>query len=655
MKKIALILSLACLSLACAKEAQNPDSLQEEKQVNLQQVTLVAGQEVATKTDFNKDTGALTWKDSGEESDMAIFDGSAKQLFTHGTTTDGGTQATFSGTADVSTATWVAVHPASHAALDGANILVTFPCFQTIESGGGMQSDVNTMAAQVTHDGSSNLDHFTMKNVGGLLKLTVAKAGIKTITVSSRGGEPLTGTATLTFDGEGNPVLTPVSTKYETFVTLCAANMATGIPTGDYFVNVFPVTMTTGLIIDMENIDGIVASVKSSTAATVARSADLEFAGFDTGASWYEPETTTMTLNFKNVTWPFVETTNSSASNENAKKWKGNTEKQLTYSPDNSILFYINCSDLCSANGGNGLRFGKGNGDYLLFPALPGKNLVQVKVKYVATKEDKTRPAIYTRGGNETVIGGTAIGSNIISGSVGSEAVETWNLVGTAHNMQYRYQLTGTATDVSYIDQIDLTYASKTPPIEMNLVFWKDTGVNGSQNQPFKTEMSDYTAGGEETFQFTCGDVDYDFVLGVKHRMRNSLQNRGYGLDSGCYIKLPAIAGYKLAAVSATCGGSSVDKDSEVIEAKTLYISTTSSYLNAISGGTMVAAACTQSSPSSFSASLTTTSANTSYYIVNKNAGWIYIRNLRLVYAPVAAPAPAPAPASLLDGGETEL
>ena len=647
MKKIAILLSLACLSLACAKEAQNPDPLQTEKQVNLQQVTLVAGQEVATKTDFNKDTGALTWKDSGEESDMAIFDGSAKQLFTHGTTTDGGTQATFSGTADVSTATWVAVHPASHAALDGANILVTFPCFQTIESGGGMQSDVNTMAAQVTHDGSSNLDHFTMKNVGGLLKLTVAKAGIKTITVSSRGGEPLTGTATLTFDGEGNPVLTPVSTKYETFVTLCAANMATGMPTGDYFVNVFPATLASGILIDMENIDGTVASVKSSTAATVARSADLEFAGFDTGANWYEPETTTMTLN---VTWPFVETTNSGASHEDAKKWKGNTEKQLTYSPDNSILFYINCSNYCSANGGNGLRFGKGNGDYLLFPAIQGKNLVKVKVKYAGTNPDKTRPAIFSRGGSYVVLGGDAVTSDLVG-----ETTHTWNLVGTAHNVQYRYQLTFGGNDVTYIDQIDLTYASKTPPIEMDLVFWKDTGGNGSQNQPFKTKMSDYVGGGEETFQFTCGGVDYDFVLGVKHRMRNNLQNRGYGMDSSCYIKLPAIAGYKLAAVSATCGGSSEGSTSEEIKAKTLYISTTSSYENAISGGIMVAAACTQSSPSSFSASLTTTSANTSYYIVNKNAGWIYIRNLRLVYTPVTAPAPAPAPASLLDGGETEL
>ena len=656
MKKIAILLSLACLSLACAKEAQNPDSLQTEKQVNLQQVTLVAGQEVATKTDFNKDTGALTWKDSGEESDMAIFDGSAKQLFTHGTTTDGGTQATFSGAADVSTATWVAVHPASHAALDGANILVTFPCFQTIESGGGMQSDVNTMAAQVTHDGSSNLDHFTMKNVGGLLKLTVAKAGIKTITVSSRGGEPLTGTATLTFDGEGNPVLTPVSTKYETFVTLCAANMATGIPTGDYFVNVFPATLASGILIDMENIDGTVASVKSSTAATVARSADLEFAGFDTGANWYTPSTSTITLNFNASTWPFVEATTSSGTSTESKAWGGNTEKALTYSADPDIKFYINCHDYCSAKSTtNGLRFGKGKGDYILFPALQGKNLSKVEVKYFAGKTDKTRPGILTRGGNSVVLGGDAVTTNITG-----ETTHEWDLVGTAHNMQYRYQLTfDAANDVSYIDQIVLTYSSKTPPIVLNLEFWKDNGTeNGTLNQPFSDlKITSQTEYKEQSVTFNDGSNDYTFSLYGTFRTLLSNKNRGLSAKqhsdaTPASIKCPAIPGYRLASLEATVGGPA--NDSGDIGVSALDLSTTPAANATLrASGT----ACTMASPVTLSRVYTTseTAANTSYYVVYP-WGWQCFKYIKLTYLPAAStPAPAPAPASLLDGGETEL
>lgn len=657
MKKIAFLLFAVTLPMACTLELTEATVENENAhQPVLKEVVLTAASEGAqTKTYFNRSTGALTWTVS--ESAMAIFDGTAKQSFSHVETLEEGAKATFSGTADVSVATWTAVHPATHAALDGEDIIVTFPCFQTIRSGGGMLADVNTMAAQVTHDGSGNIDDFTMKNVGGLLKLTVAKAGIKTITVSSRGGEALTGKAKLTFDGSGNPVVTPVDTKYETFVTLCASDMASGIPTGDYFVNIFPVTMASGLIIDMENIDGTVASVKSSSTATVARSADLEFAGFDTVANWYEPEETTMTLNFKNVTWPFVETTSTGASDDNSTKWKGNTEKQLTYTQDNSILFYINCSNYCSANGGNGLRFGKGTGDYLLFPAIQGKNLIQVKVKYVATKTDQTKPAILTRGGNDVVIGGDAIGK-VTSGAVGSETVETWDLTGTAHNMQYRYQLTFGGNDVTYIDQIDLTYASKKTNLVLDVNFWLNTGDNGSMNSSvFSPSLSDYATDGdhEDTYTFTQNANNYTFVLGNKHRMRANLQNRGLGMATNSYITLPAVSGYKLTAVSAVRGGSTAATDSEEMTASgRLCVCTSSSVDDVLADGTMIAAACTQSSPTSFTASLASTSANTSYYIVAP-WGWQYIRNLRLVYTPVS-PSPAPSsPASLLDGGEIEL
>ena len=649
MKKIALILSLACLFLACAKESQNPDSPQDEKPMNLEQVTLVAGQEVATKTYFNRSNGVLTWTNS--ETAMGVYDGTALQTFNHVETTEEGAQATFEGTANVAVATWTAVHPKSHASVADSKVYVTFPPIQEARAAGGMKADINTMAAQVTHDGSGNLDHFTMKNVGGLLKLTVAKAGIKTITVSSRNGEPLTGKAELSFDGSGNPVVTPVANNYETFVTLKAVDLAEGLAVGEYFVNVFPVSMTTGLIIDMESIDGKVASVKSSAAATVARSADLEFAGFDTGASWYEPETTTMTLNFKNVTWPFVEKTSSGYSDTDATQWGGNTEKQLTYNTDNSILFYINCKTYCSANGGNGLRFGKGSGDYLLFPAIQGKNLVKVKVKYVAGKTDKTRPAILSRGGSYVVLGGDAVTSDLVG-----ETSHTWDLVGTAHNVQYRYQLTFGGNDVTYIDQIELTYASKKTNLVLDVNFWLNTGGNGSMNSSvFSPALSDYTTDGdhEDTYTFTQDANNYTFVLGQKHRMRANLKDRGLGLATGSYIKLPAVSGYKLTAVSAVRGGdTSSDTSEEMTASGRLCVCTSQSTDDVFTDGTMIAGKCTQSSPTSFTANLASTSSNTSYYIVAP-WGWQYIRNLRLVYTPVAAPAPAPA--QLLDGGETEL
>ena len=643
MKKIALILSLACLFLACAKESQNPDSPQDEKPMNLEQVTLVAGQEVATKTYFNRSNGVLTWTNS--ETAMGVYDGTALQTFNHVETTEEGAQATFEGTANVAVATWTAVHPKSHASVADSKVYVTFPPIQEARAAGGMKADINTMAAQVTHDGSGNLDHFTMKNVGGLLKLTVAKAGIKTITVSSRNGEPLTGKAELSFNGSGNPVVTPVANNYETFVTLKAVDLAEGLAVGEYFVNVFPVSMTTGLIIDMENINGTVASVKSSTAATVARSADLEIpASAITAASWYEPAETTLSFNFVSG-WPFNEDIASGGTDPKSTAWGGNTEKVMTYKSDNSILFYANCLYYMTQSSSNGLRIKGTVGDYLLLPALPGKNLTKVVVKH--KNEDTTKPAIMTRGGNAVVEGGSA------EGNAAAGDTYTWNLSGTAHNMPYRYQLTNGATAFAYLESLELTYASKTPPIVLDVQFWTDNGTaNGAINQPFL----DYTIPSSKTSQnqactFRNSGVDYPFEIGGSYRILASASNRGLGLTSNGaqlgYIKVPGITGYKLTSMSAVVGGPATDGNIN------------KSFLDFSSSATendkarFSADACTMSEPSSFSKTFDSTEEGVAYYFVAK-WGWLTLRNLRLVYTPVPS-GPAPAPAQLLDGGETEL
>ena len=651
MKKIAIISLAVLLPLACTKEVQEPVQGEEtRKEADIRQVTVTAGQEVVnTRTFFNKSNGQITWNTS--ESPMAIFDGSGKQTFSHAGTTDDGLHASFSGSADVNAATWTAVHPAANAAWDDGKVYVSVPCVQQARLNGGLLSDMNTTAALVTHDGDGNLDNFVMKNVGGLLKLTVAESNIKSITVSSINKEPLTGKAELSFDAAGNPVVTPVSCQYETFVTLIPhkTKMEGSFPAGDYFVSIFPVAMEGGLIIDMEKTDGTVASVRSSSVASVARSADLEFAGFDTVASWYTPEETTLSLNFVSG-WPFNETIVSGGNDAVSTAWGGNTEKVMTYTSDNSILFYVNCLYYMTQSSSNGLRIKGTAGDYLLLPSLPGKNLTKVVVKH--KNADNTHPAIMTRGGNAVVEGGTAE-ENAAAGDT-----HTWNLSATAHNMQYRYQLTNGSTAFAYLESLELTYAAKTQiqPLVLNLQFWNNTGGNGSQNQPFTTNISDYTSTDdhEETFTFVSGGENYTFVLGKKHRMRNSLQNRGLGLDGGSYIQLPAIPNYRLAAMEAVRGGSTASSTSEEMTgtgALRLRATPTGEDIKVIS-----AEACTQSSPSSYSATFNGLSAETSYYIV-ATWGWQYIRNLSLTYLP-ESPAPSPssvAPASLLDGGEFEL
>ncbi len=676
MKKTVVLMALAALALSCAKENEAfNDNAQPLHKADFREVTITASPEqVETKTYFDKSTGALTW--TTNESNLAVYDGTDLQAFTYEGATDG--KASFTGTADVAAASWTAVHPASHAALEGGKVYVTFPCIQEARDAGGLKADMNTVAAQVTHDGSGIIEDCVLKNVGGLLKLTVAKTGIKTITVSSRGGQALTGKAELSFDGSGNPVVTPVTTKYETFVTLKAANRSTGLAAGEYFVSVFPAAMTTGLLIDMENIDGTVASIKTTSTATVNRNSDLEFSGFDTGASWYTPATTTMELKFMNVTWPFVETTATGGTADDAKKWAGNVEKQLTYTPDNSILFYVNCSNYCSANGANGLRMGKGQGDYLLFPALPGKNLTKVEVKYVSGKTDKTMPAIMTRGGSGVVLGGDAITTNI---EASADTWKTWNLVGTAHNMQYRYELTfAAANDVTYIEQINLTYASKpssiAPPTPdptttvLDMVFWEgsDYTVDGAVLQPFTTNLPIWNTDTNSDFVLSKGGNNYTFhFYGLQMRLAVHKQWRGLNLNkAGSYIMFPAISGYKLTKVEGVLGGrsyedyvaASYDPDTPATHgrygAKQICISTSSNSADSIKDYAIAAASIVN--PAVISIELDSTADNTSYYLVTGTDG-VCLRNLTITYTEVSspAPAPAPAPAQLLDGGVTIL
>ena len=446
MKKI--LFALFTLSaLSCVKEQpmNNPQDLA----ADVRQVVLCASNEAQTKTYFNKDNGTITWNTT--EDPLAIFDG-ALQKFTCSEVSEDKTLAYFTGSADVAKTSWIAVHPYSHASVVNSELVVKIPSFQTARAKGGIQQGENTSAAIVSVV-NGEPQGFTMMNVGGLLKFTVSETGIKTITFSTIGGEPLTGNVRLSFEG-GKPKATVLDG--ETFVTLKAADMTSGFAAGDYFACVLPVNLSQGIRIDMEKIDGKTASVAAKTPAEVLRSGDLEFAGVDTGASWYMPELSTIVLDFPNGPWPFTQqyypgTTEAAA----WKKTEDEKEKLMTLRADNSILFYMSCSDYCSAGGANGLRFGKAAGDYMLFPAIPGKSLKKVAVTFL--KDDIMKAAIRTRSGCADVIGGAAAGNQ------DAGATFEYNLTGTARNMQYRYELTGT-NGATQISKIVLTYASKGTP-----------------------------------------------------------------------------------------------------------------------------------------------------------------------------------------------
>ena len=243
MKKI-LFAFVTLLAVSCVKE--NGTDIPAAKPSEIREVTLCASNEdAATKTFFDKNNGKITWNSS--ELPLGIYDGSALNNFTCSQISDDQTSAWFTGSADVAQTSWVAVHPYSHASVINSQLIVNIPTFQTARAKGGILHGENTSAALVSVV-NGEPQGFTMRNVGGLLKFTVAETGIKTITFSTIGGEYLTGNVSLTFDN-GKPVASVV--KGETFVTLKAADMTTGFAEGDYYACVLPVNLSQGIRIDM--------------------------------------------------------------------------------------------------------------------------------------------------------------------------------------------------------------------------------------------------------------------------------------------------------------------------------------------------------------------------------------------------------------------
>ena len=638
MKKI--LFALFTLSaLSCVKE--QPMNNPQDMAADVRQVVLCASNEAQTKTYFNKDNGTITWNTT--EDPLAIFDG-ALQKFTCSEVSEDKTLAYFTGSADVAKTSWIAVHPYSHASIVNSELVVKIPSFQTARAKGGIQQGENTSAAIVSVV-NGEPQGFTMMNVGGLLKFTVSETGIKTITFSTVGGEPLTGNVRLSFEG-GKPKATVLDG--ETFVTLKAADMTSGFAAGDYFACVLPVNLSQGIRIDMEKIDGKTASVAAKTPAEVLRSGDLEFAGVDTGASWYMPELSTIVLDFPQGSWPFKEATNGGGSAAEAIAWASDGEKVMTLKENSSILFYMHCSNYCSATGGNGLRFGKAAGDYMLFPAIPGKSLKKVAVTFL--KDDIMKAAIRTRSGCADVIGGAAAGNQ------DAGATFEYNLTGTARNMQYRYELTGT-NGATQISKIVLTYASKgtpageEPEVPALVVTADFVDANDTSIEPFTENVGSnkITVTNKE---YTLAESGYVFTITGAIRINPwSSKYKGIRLENNAdYIKLPAIEGYRLSSVDAVIGGVS-DTNNGPVPAKTVYISSSSSSADKIATATF--AACTIPEPSSVSMTLSDTSENTPYYLVmGSNA--ISFSKLSLIYIPVDSSSSV-APAQLSIGDQAEI
>ena len=227
MKKIFTFAVLALTVLACNKEIADLQMIGEGEKAY---TSFTAYGEDLSKVALNFEEAQNTkWEDSDQ---VAVFDGSAKNVFSIKSGSNTGASAVFEGEVSDGAATLWAVYPAdAGVALSGSDIQIEVPAQQTIPS--GAIADPKALVAVAS---AAKGDAMAFKQVCGLLKLTFTATNVSKITIS---GQAICGQATVGVDGTVKSAASASGT-----ITLIHADGV--FPAGTYYVPVLPGTTAAG-------------------------------------------------------------------------------------------------------------------------------------------------------------------------------------------------------------------------------------------------------------------------------------------------------------------------------------------------------------------------------------------------------------------------
>ena len=196
----------------------------------------------ATKTAL-QDDNKVNW--SKDDQILAVWDGGSKGSEA---LTEGGASASFT-VNDMEGNPQYAVYPSTlTSSYDGASFKVTIPSTQ--------DGSFSKAAVEVAQVSDSDL---AFKNLGGLMKLTITSADVRTVTISSNDGTALAGKATVTFDTEGVPSVASVEEGTSTVTLSFTGEPSTEEP---YYVAVLPCELKAGVYIEFKNGEGTVIGEK---------------------------------------------------------------------------------------------------------------------------------------------------------------------------------------------------------------------------------------------------------------------------------------------------------------------------------------------------------------------------------------------------------
>lgn len=227
MKKLFTFAVLALTVLSCSKEIaeQQPVPAGQKSYISF----TATGEELTKVALGFEEAQNVKWEDADQ---IAVFDDSAKNVFSIKEGTNTGATAVFEGEVSDGASTLFAVYPSSAGvSLDGSDLTVAVPAEQTIPS--GALADPKALVAVAS---AAKGDAMAFKQVCGLLKFSFAATNIREITIS---GKAIAGSAAVGADGTLKSAGSAVDA-----ITLTHAD---GIfPAGTYYVPVLPGTTPAG-------------------------------------------------------------------------------------------------------------------------------------------------------------------------------------------------------------------------------------------------------------------------------------------------------------------------------------------------------------------------------------------------------------------------
>ncbi len=436
--RIGICAIAALLTLSCAKESISPVTEND----GLQEMSFNVGSSELSRTAF--DGTDVVWKPGDK---MSIFDVTMKNR--RFSTTGSGVSASFTGRAKEST-TFYAVYPyltGNTMTIPGI-ATVLLPIRQRVSPGTWADS-VNVSMGKISGqlDGSS----FVMKNVGGYVKIVIPEGSDEIVAMSLRapGGEMIAGDAEVNYTGD-EPIASAGADASSSISLLTDSSRF--IP-GTYYAVVRPTSLSGGLELSLRRADDYSTIVRSDAAAIVRNSARGTTITLDPStAVWNEPVRDTIYVTFLNasngVNQPFTENMQAVGSPS------GNRTEGTWYLKDSNQPFYFNATYL-NINSTTGLRMGT-TGDYVRFPAIPGKRLESVKMEFGLNSATASYFAgIYTDSDPSVPVPG---GEDIETGTEAQGKILSWTLSGTNEGEQYRLRR-GTGGTAFRIRNLTLVYS----------------------------------------------------------------------------------------------------------------------------------------------------------------------------------------------------